>query len=217
VPTRTKLIVVDDGSVDGTGEILRRAAHTVPSLDVVTHSRNQGYGAALRSGVDLAVREGFDYVLFMDSDLTNSPSDIPRFYGEMLKGPDVIKATRYRRGGAMRGVPFWRQLVSRLGALVARTLFRTGMSDCTNGFRAVRTDILARLRLHETGFAIILEELYCCIFLAHRFVELPVLLTNRGTGFRPSSFSYEPAVLWSYLKYALLACFRVQPKGGRIQ
>ena len=180
-------------------------------MQVVTHAVNRGYGAALRSGVEAAAGRGDNYVLFMDSDLTNSPADIPRFLDLVDRGIDVIKATRYRDGGRMTGVPWQRQIVSRTGAFVARWLFHIGISDCTNGFRCIKTSVLLPLRLHETRFPVIVEELYCCIFTARTFAELPVELTNRGAGLRPTSFAYKPSVFWRYLKYALLACFRVPP------
>ena len=147
----------------------------------------------------------------MDSDLTNAPDDIPRFLEQMAGGADVIKATRYRGGGAMRGVPWSRQVISRTGALVARVLFHAGISDCTNGFRAARTSVLMRLRLRETRFPVIVEELYCCLFVARRFAEVPAVLTNRNQSLRPTSFTYRPSVFWRYLKYAMLACVRIRP------
>jgi dolichol-phosphate mannosyltransferase len=213
LPARAGLIVVNDGSNDGTAAILAQLAADEPALEVVTHASNRGYGAALRSGVEAAVQGDYDYVLFMDSDLTNSPRDIPRFHAEITRGADVIKATRFHGGGAMQGVPFRREIVSRVGAWIARRLFHIGVSDCTNGFRAVRTSILSRLRLRETKFPIIVEELYCCVFAAKRFAEVPVVLTNRRAALRSTSFVYRPSVFWRYLKYGLLACLRVPPKG----
>lgn len=213
LPVRACLIAVNDGSRDGTRMVLDRLALTQAQLEVVHHEMNRGYGVALRSGVEQAARAGFDFVLFMDSDLTNSPADIPKFVEAIAGGAEVVKATRYRDGGAMRGVPLRRQLISRTGALVARVLFHAGLSDCTNGFRAVRTSLLMRLRLRETRFPVIVEELYCCIFIARRFAEVPVRLTNREASLRPTSFGYQPDVFWRYLKYALLACFRIPPTG----
>lgn len=212
---RVRLVVVNDGSKDGTDAALERASTAHPEIEVVTHPTNRGYGSALRTGVEAAARTGDDYVLFMDSDLTNAPEDIPRFLQEVDKGADVIKATRYRGGGRMTGVPLKRQVISRSGAMVARLLFHTGISDCTNGFRCVRTSVLMRLRLTEQRFPVIVEELYCCIFAARTFAELPVVLTNRDATLRPTSFAYRPSVFWRYLKYALLACLRIPP-GGRL-
>ena len=205
------LFVVVHCPQDGTGEILRRAAHTVPSLDVVTHSRNQGYGAALRSGVDLAVREGFDYVLFMDSDLTNSPADIPRFVAAMERGTDVVKATRYSGGGGVSGVPFSRWIVSAVGNRIARALFGVPIHDCTNGFRAVKVSLLEQMALRERRFPVIMEELHWCRFLARTYAEVPVVLTARRADQRPTAFVYRPSVFWSYLKYPLLAFLRRRP------
>jgi glycosyltransferase involved in cell wall biosynthesis len=213
MPVSSRLIVVDDGSRDGTAEALARLLTSEPRLEVIAHPVNRGYGAALRSGVEAAARAKLDYVLFMDSDLTNAPEDIPRFVAAMTPGVDVIKATRYRGGGGMRGVPFARQAISRIGNTVARALFRIGISDCTNGFRALRTTLATRLRLRESRFPVILEELYCCVFAARGFAEVPVVLTNRSAALRRTSFAYRPAVLWLYFKYALLAGLRVPPRG----
>lgn len=213
LPVPSRLIVVDDGSRDRTAAVLERAAADRPLVRVVRHEANRGYGAALRTGVEAAAEEGFEYVLFMDSDLTNSPADIPRFVEKMAEGLDVIKATRYRLGGGFRGVPPARVRWSRLGNALARRLFRIGISDCTNGFRAVRTEILQRLRLRERRFPVIVEELWCCVFLARSFAEVPVMLTDRHSGLRPTSFVYRPAVFWHYLKYALLAALRIPPTG----
>jgi dolichol-phosphate mannosyltransferase len=213
MPIRSGLIVVNDGSGDGTAEALARLLPAEPRLEVVTHPVNRGYGGALRSGVEAAARGQFEYVLFMDSDLTNDPRDIPRFATVMGSDVDVIKATRFREGGGMLGVPLARRVMSRLGNAVARALFRTGISDCTNGFRAIRTSLAQRLQLRESRFPVILEELYCCVFAARRFAEVPVVLTSRGAALRRTSFVYRPAVLWQYLKYALLAGLRVPPRG----
>jgi dolichol-phosphate mannosyltransferase len=195
---RTSLVVVNDGSSDGTGDVLSALSPDAPFLDVVTHPVNRGYGAALVTGAARAAAQGFEYGLFMDSDLTNDPRDIPRFAEKMRDGADVIKATRFSGSGGMVGVPWQRAIVSHAGNVVARLLFRLPLRDCTNGFRAVRTSLLTRMDLKERGFAVIVEELYWCRFLATSFAEVPVTLTNAG---RASSFRYKPSVFASYLRY----------------
>lgn len=210
------LIVVNDGSNDGTGEILRQLLAEYPKLILVDQPGNRGYGAALCSGVKRATATGYDYVLFMDSDLTNHPDDIPAFVVMMQQGWDLIKASRFSSGGGMRGVPLKRALVSRLGNIVARLLFGMNIRDCTNGFRAVRSELLAAMDLRENGFAVIMEELYHCRFLARRVCEIPVVLTNRDGDQRTTSFSYRPRVLLKYLKYGFLARLGVRP-GRRIE
>jgi dolichol-phosphate mannosyltransferase len=215
LPHRTRLIAVDDGSADGTGDILARLESQEPRLLRVTHPENRGYGAALETGARRAFDEGFEYALFMDSDLTNHPGDIPRFAAEMERGIDVIKATRYSLGGKVSGVPLYRVMISRIGNAIARILFGLPVADCTNGFRAVRSHLLVRMRLRENRFPIIMEELYWCKFLAGSYAQVPVTLTDRGAGRRPTSFRYRPSVFWKYLKYPVRACLGIKPEGLR--
>jgi dolichol-phosphate mannosyltransferase len=208
------LSVVDDGSTDGTGDILAAAAAEAPTLLRATHPTNRGYGAALQTGVAQAAAAGLEYVLFMDSDLTNDPADIPRFVEHMAKGVDVIKASRYIPGGGREGVPRWRVAFSVAGNTVSRWLFRLPIHDYTNGFRAVKTELLRDVELRENGFAIIMEELYLLAPAATTYAEVPVILTNRAEGLRPSVFSYRPRSLWAFLKYPVMAATgRARRKG----
>ena len=214
-PYRTALFVVNDGSKDRTGNILARLAQEHGKLIALTHERNAGYGAALRTGVQRAASDRFDYVLFMDSDLTNDPNDIPRFVDKMLQGYDVIKACRYCKGGRIVGVPAYRVVLSKLGNRVTSLLYGLHLTDCTNGFRAVRVSILRRMNLTEHAFPIIMEELYCAKFLAKSFCEIPATLTNRTPEQRPTSFAYRPSTLYRYLKYAVMSSLRIEPSSLR--
>jgi dolichol-phosphate mannosyltransferase len=211
IPCESKLIAVNDGSRDRTGEILDSIAPRFSHLMVVHHAKNSGYGAALRTGIQTAAKAGFEYTLFMDSDLTNHPGDLPRFVERMREGYDVIKATRYSAGGRVEGVPAYRIVISRAGNWIAHLLYRLPIRDCTNGFRAVRTAILASMDLKENRFPIIMEELYWSKYLARRFTEVPVTLTNRDAALRPTSFAYRPSVFWQYLKYPLRAWAGIKP------
>ncbi len=204
---RTALIIVDDGSADGTSGVLAELEPVHTRLIVVRHSTNLGYGAGLRSGMAAAARQGFDYVLFMDSDLTNDPKYLADFAQQMAGGADVIKASRYVAGGGVNGVPGWRELLSVVGNAVARLLFRLPVRDCTNGFRAVRTELLTAIDLEENGFAVIMEELYRLRPLAQSYAEVPIVLTARTDDLRPSSFSFGPRAMLRYLKYPTLSFF----------
>lgn len=216
IPVPNRLVVVNDGSVDGTDAILDRLAGEFSTLAVLHHEKNAGYGAALRTGMRYACESTFDYALFMDSDLTNDPADIPRFVDKMRQGYDVIKATRYSDGGSVSGVPAYRVAVSRLGNALARRLYGLPVTDCTNGFRAVRTTVLGRMDLTEAKFPIIMEELYLCKLLANSYAQIPVVLTNRQGQQRPTSFVYSPRVFCRYLKYPLKSYFRIKPSGAAL-
>lgn len=211
---RSALIVVDDGSRDATPLILAELTPAWPRLTVERHQQNQGYGAALQTGARAALAAGFDYVLYMDSDLTNSPADIARFVPYMDADIDVIKATRFSTGGGMPDVPWRRRAISALGNRVARALFRLPIRDCTNGFRAVRTTLLTAMQLSERRFPVIVEELYWCRFLARTYAEVPVVLGSRAGDVKPSSFAYRPSVFWRYLRYGLLACAGIDPRNS---
>ncbi len=200
----TKLLVVNDGSKDRTREILESLnGEGLPFL-FISHPTNYGYGAALLSGVKEALKQGFEYGLFMDSDLTNDPALVPRFVEKLQGGAyDLVKASRFVKGGGMSGVPWRRQIFSITGNRVASILFNMGLRDCTNGFHAVRLNLIANEVFEETGFPFLLEELYVLKKKGARTTEIPYTLTSRSAAEGVSSFSYTPEVIGKYLKYAL--------------
>ncbi len=210
---RCGLIVVEDGSGDSTGEVLTDMRRGGADFTLVRHDRNWGYGAALRTGTAEAQRQGYEYVLFMDSDLTNPPEHIALFLPAIDRGADVIKGCRYGFGGRVVGVPFWRYLISRVGNLLITPLFAVGVRDSTNGFRCIRTEIFLSLPSTERGFASIMEELYWAKCLGCTFANVPTALYNRSEGLRGSSFSYKPATFYRYLRYAVKAAL-VSPQSN---
>ncbi len=201
----TTLVIVDDGSIDETANIVRRyiSEEGVASIELLQHDRNQGYGAASRTGIAFALARQFDYVLFMDSDLTNHPKYLKLFYEKMAGGADYIKATRYRKGGGMDGVPLKGRVFSRVGNLLAQILFRVPLTDITNGFRAVRTNLYRGVDLAESGFAIIMEEQYRLKSKIKRYADIPYILTSRASDQGKSHFNYNFQTMLTYLKYAI--------------
>jgi dolichol-phosphate mannosyltransferase len=210
-PGLAHLIAVDDGSSDRTGEVLRAAQEKNATLIVVAHEKNLGYGQALQSGGRAASALGCDFVIFMDSDLTNDPRFIRILVEKMEEGCDLVKASRYIRGGGVENVPWWRYYISRAGNAVVRLLYALPVHDCTNGFRAIRTDLLGKMQIRERGFPSIMEELYWAKTLRARVCEVPYILTSRKETLRPSSFEYRPQVFFRYLKYPFLTFFRIRP------
>ena len=207
-PGRSIVIAVDDGSNDASATILGRLAQDLELLLLCTHEANSGYGAALRTGAKKAADLGFEYVAFIDSDLTNPPQDLLKIGALASRGHTYIKGSRFIHGGAMVAVPLWRQTISRVGNTVGRRLFGTNIRDITNGFRAVRTDVFLSWPLQERGFPIIVEELDWALRSDIEPAEFPTVLMARQGDQRGSTFTYNPKTINSYLRYPLRAQLR---------
>ena len=205
LPPVVTLVVVNDGSNDNTEAIIRNVTKGLDEKDfvLITHPVNQGYGAALRTGVQYAIEHCYDYVFFMDSDLTNHPKYLKDFYEKMQEGWDYIKATRYSKGGKVVGVSWKYRLISIVGNVIARNLYGLPLTDITNGFRAVKVDVLKRMELKENDFTIIMEELYHAKRLTRSFTEIPYVLTSRKEGQGKTRFLYTPKTCMRYLRYAI--------------
>lgn len=198
------LLVVNDGSRDRTEKILLdKKRQYGDKIEVVSYKKNRGYGGALQTGIREAQRVGITFTLFMDSDLTNDPKDIPRFIKMASEDIDCVKATRYSHGGKMIGVPLYRRVISMFGNACASACFRIGLIDCTNGFRMVRTSLLSKINFKEKKFAIILEELYELKKKHARFEHISVILTSRQK--TASHFTYSFRTFFDYGKYAIKA------------
>lgn len=205
LPPVVTVLVVNDGSQDTTEQIIKELLRNYDNeqLHLISHSKNKGYGAALQTGIKFASENNYDYTIFMDSDLTNHPKYLESFYEKMQEGWDYIKATRYSKGGAVESVPWDHRIMSTVGNYIARFLYGLPLTDFTNGFRAVKTNILKQINYTENGFVIIMEELYYAKFLTKSFCEIPYILTSRTKNQGQSHFSYGPGVCVRYLKYAI--------------
>ncbi len=201
-----QLFVVNDGSQDDTHKILNHLQTQGLPFVLIQHPINKGYGAALITATRMAFDAGYEYGLFMDSDLTNDPALIPTFAEKLSQDQyDLVKASRYIKKGGMQGVPFYRRLFSIIGNKIASRLFCMGIKDCTNGFRAVRLSFIYNVQFKEDGFPIILEELLLLKKKGARATEIPYILTARNVGEKKSQFSYSIKTIFLYLKYALNA------------
>lgn len=202
----SKLIVIDDGSSDGTPAILKQKIKKYPNnLVVLTHKKNAGYGGATQTGIKYALKNNIEWCLHMDSDLTNPPKYIPKFIEQISESIDCVKASRYIKGGKVKNAPQFRVIISFVGNLLAAFFFRVGIRDCTNGFRIVRTKMLKGIQFKENNFSIILEELYYLKKRGARFVEIPNVLYARTN--TTSHFRYKPKIFYDYFKYAFKATF----------
>lgn len=199
-----KLIIVDDGSIDKTSEILKhKKKQYKDKLIILTHKKNKGYGAALQTGIDYALKADYEFYLTMDSDLTNPPEYIADFVKVMSDNIDCVKASRYIRGGKVVNVPLLRQSVSIVGNYLASLFFGVGIKDCTNGFKMVRLKLLKGIKFKENSFSIILEEMYYLKKRNAKFAEIPNILYARTNS--RSHFKYKPKIFYDYFKYVIKA------------
>jgi glycosyltransferase involved in cell wall biosynthesis len=150
VSFRTEILVVDDGSSDGTGAILERLEGEIEQLRALRQPVNRGKGAAVRVGI--AESQG-DLVVIQDADLEYDPSDLPRLLAPLLDGvADVVYGTRLRGGEPQRAHLFWHYAGNRFLSLLTNVLFNTTISDMEVGYKAFRGDLIRRIRLVSDDF-----------------------------------------------------------------
>jgi dolichol-phosphate mannosyltransferase len=178
-----QILVVDDGSTDGTSTVAQYAAGHLP-IRILSHPVNLGYGRALRTGLTEAIRtEGI--VVTLDADESHDPRLIPGLLKQIAAGYDMVIASRFRAGGAEIGVPWRRRLLSRSASLVCRsTVSMENVRDYTSGFRAYRSSLVERMIrvrgeggfLRSKSFAAGLELLLNAASLGARVTEIPLVL-----------------------------------------
>jgi dolichol-phosphate mannosyltransferase len=180
-----RLVVVDDGSTDATGEYLDEMSKKI-ALEAIHHEKNMNLGGAMKTGLNrvLEIAQEGDFIVTMDADNSHPPREILNLYDRLLDGPDVVVASRYKKGGEEVGVPKYRVLLSRGANWLFKTLFPIdGIRDYTGSFRGMRATALQRAWgeagadvLKETGFTVMPEILLTLRKKGLHFEEIPLVL-----------------------------------------
>mgnify|MGYP005846865897 CR=1 FL=1 len=178
------IVVVDDGSPDGTGALADRLAAGHPEVHVIHRACKLGLGTAYRAGFDYCLQRDIPLVLTMDADFSHDPQHIPAMLSA-AQHSDLVIGSRYVRGGAARDCVGWRVALSRVANLAARLLLRLDAHDCTAGFRCYRAAVLRRLDLdaiRSEGYSYLIEMLYWVQQAGWRVSEVPIVFVNRRRG-----------------------------------
>jgi dolichol-phosphate mannosyltransferase len=178
------VVCVDDGSTDGSVEVLRHLEEEYP-IKMIEHPSNMGLSAALRAGLSLALRsaDDKDIIATMDADDTHDPEYLSKMLHEMNKGADVVVASRYVEGGAQLSVPWHRRVLSRAVNLIIGLVSGLEIKDATSGYRCYRASVLrdierqfGQVPRESRGFEGPLEILCRARLFAQKMVEIPFCL-----------------------------------------
>jgi len=184
LPADRRLLVVDDSSPDGTGEIADRLAAGRDDVEVLHRPAKLGLGPAYVAGFQRALAGGAELVCQMDADFSHDPADLPRLL-EATQDADLVLGSRYVPGG---GVTDWgptRRLISAGGSAYARLLLGIGIRDLTGGFKVFRRQVLERIELgtiSSLGYAFQVETTYRAVRAGFRVVEVPIVFRDRRVG-----------------------------------
>jgi dolichol-phosphate mannosyltransferase len=184
-PLGVRVLVIDDNSPDGTGEIADRLAGELDFVSVLHRQRKEGLGPAYIAGFRRALADGADYVLEFDCDFSHDPKDVPRLIAACENGADLALGSRYVPGGGTRNWGLGRRFVSIGGSWYARTLLGVGVRDLTGGFKCYRRQVLERIDLdavRSLGYAFQIETTYRAIRAGFTVVEVPIVFSDRTEG-----------------------------------
>jgi dolichol-phosphate mannosyltransferase len=193
-----QVLVIDDNSPDGTGELADRLAAELDFVAVLHRERKEGLGPAYLAGFGRALADGAELVLEMDADFSHDPADVPRLI-EAARDADVVLGSRYVGGGAIANWGPVRRFVSAGGSLYARILLGVPVHDLTGGFKCFRREVLEALDLDaiaSRGYAFQIETTYRALRAGFRVVEIPIRFVDREHGGSKMSRSIFAEAVW---------------------
>ena len=183
--TRDRVLVIDDSSPDGTGELADRLAVELPWVDVLHRPAKEGIGRAYLAGFAHALASGAELVLEMDCDFSHEPRDVPRLIATCEGEADLVLGSRWVEGGGTENWGVVRRFVSRGGSLYARLVLGVGIRDLTGGFKCFRRRVLETIDLDAIaarGYGFQIEGTYRALRAGFRVVEIPITFVDRRVG-----------------------------------
>ena len=180
-----RVLVVDDSSPDGTGELADRLAADDPRVFVLHRLKKEGLGPAYADGFDRLLEEQSEIIIEMDADFSHDPADLPRLVQAVDDGADLAIGSRYVKGGSTPDWPLFRQGISRAGNLYVRLMLGLPVRDATAGFRAFKAEALKRLPYRSaeaSGYAFQVEMAWRAHEAGLAIVEVPIAFTDRTRG-----------------------------------
>jgi dolichol-phosphate mannosyltransferase len=179
------VLVVDDNSPDGTGEIAKATGVELGRVDVSIRPGKAGLGSAYRHGFEVALARGYDAIVQMDADLSWSESDLPAMLERLRGGADLVIGSRYTAGGSIPHWPWHRRAMSRYGNRYACVVLGLPITDATSGFRVLRASALRANGLFTTrsrGYGFMIETAYRMHRGGAVIDEVPVTFVDRVRG-----------------------------------
>ncbi len=184
-PLGVSVLVIDDDSPDGTGEIADRLAGELDFVSVLHREQKEGLGPAYIAGFRRALADGAELILELDCDFSHDPADVPRLIAACESGADVALGSRYVPGGGTENWGLGRRIVSWGGSFYARLLLGVGIRDLTGGFKCYRHHVLETIDLDaigSKGYAFQIEITYRALRKGFRVVEIPIRFAERTAG-----------------------------------
>ena len=179
------ILVIDDGSPDGTADRAEKLGEVLGGIDVLRRSAKSGLGSAYRAGFRVGLARGYDVMVEMDADLSHDPAVLPELIAAVEQGADLAIGSRYVPGGSIPDWKWVRRAISRGGGLYARTMLGLSVQDATAGFRAYHRDNLSRIDLDHVradGYGFQVEMTYLTERNGARIVEVPITFRDRSLG-----------------------------------
>ena len=198
LPSSARVLIVDDDSPDGTGEIADRLAAASEAIEVLHRPRKEGLGPAYVAGFRRALAGGAGLVLEMDADFSHDPAYLPRLL-EASERADLVLGSRYVAGGGVSDWPPLRRAISRGGSAYARFVLGLGLRDPTAGFKCFRREVLEAIDLDAVqshGYAFQIELAYRAVGLGFDVVEVPIVFRNRRAGTSKMGLAIAAEAAW---------------------
>jgi dolichol-phosphate mannosyltransferase len=181
-----EVLVVDDNSPDGTGDMVDRLSAANPRVHVMHRSEKNGLGTAYIAGFEWALARDYTYIFEMDADFSHDPVDLVRLRAPLVDGTaDASVGSRWVPGGGTRNWSFLRTLISRGGSVYARLILGVPVRDLTSGFKCFGRHVLEALdftSVRSNGYAFQVEMNYRCFLRSFRVQEVPIIFVDRRVG-----------------------------------
>lgn len=203
------ILIIDDGSPDGTGEIADRLAARDRRVRVMHRTGKLGLGTANVAGIRYALEHDYDALISIDADMSHPPANIPKML-DRIRDCDCVIGSRYIKDGGMVNWGLKRLFQSTVANTLARTLLGLVEKDVTSGFKCFRTDLLRRIgpdRIVSVGYVYYVEILFRAVRAGARVQEIPIIFYNRDRG--ASKLNYQELLRfgWTLAKLRLMAWF----------
>jgi dolichol-phosphate mannosyltransferase len=179
------VLIVDDASPDGTGDLADRLAADDPSVTVLHRAAKEGLGRAYLAGFAHGLERGYDYIVEIDADGSHDPAELPAMIALARAGADLVLGSRWVPGGAVLNWPWPRRAISRLGNRYARAMLRSRLSDLTAGYRVFRADALRAVDLSAVssqGYCFQVELAWMLERMGRTVAEHPITFVERAVG-----------------------------------